>query len=60
MARLTITLADNGLRDAVNREWLACYPDPARRPARHIVMHELQHGMALQLEFIAFIEKDHP
>jgi 2-iminobutanoate/2-iminopropanoate deaminase len=55
VAKLAITVHDNSVRDAVNAEWLACFPDPDDRPARHIVVHELQHGMALQLEFIALV-----
>ena len=31
-------------------------PDPRDRPARHILQHDLQHGMALQLECLAFIQ----
>jgi 2-iminobutanoate/2-iminopropanoate deaminase len=60
VAKLAITVKDNGVREAVNAEWLACFPDPADRPARHIVVHDLQHGMALQLEFIALVSKDQP
>jgi len=55
VAKLAITIHDNGVREAINAEWLACFPDPADRPARHIVVADLQHGMALQLEFIALI-----
>jgi 2-iminobutanoate/2-iminopropanoate deaminase len=58
VARLAITIQDDGVRGMVNAEWLACFPDPADRPARHIVVHELQHGMALQLEFIALLHKE--
>jgi 2-iminobutanoate/2-iminopropanoate deaminase len=56
VAKLGITINDNAARDAINAEWLAAFPDPADRPARHIVQHELQHGMRLQLKFIAFIK----
>lgn len=55
VARLTVTLADDGLRDEVNRHWLACFPDPADRPARHIGVQPLGHGMAVQLECIAWV-----
>jgi 2-iminobutanoate/2-iminopropanoate deaminase len=55
VAKLAITIHDNGVRGAVNAEWLACFPDPDDRPARHVVVHGLQHGMALQLEFIALV-----
>jgi 2-iminobutanoate/2-iminopropanoate deaminase len=58
VAKLSITVKDNSVREAINAEWLALFPDPHDRPARHIVVHELQHGMALQLEFIALISKE--
>ena len=55
VAKLHITLHDNAVRDAINTEWLARFPDPQDRPARHIVQHALQHGMALQIEVTAFV-----
>ena len=58
VARLTVHVKDNAVREAINAEWLACFPDPADRPARHILVQDLQHGMALQLEFIALIQKE--
>ena len=57
IAKLTVTVKDDSVREAVNAEWLRCFPDPADRPARHILVHDLQHGMWLQLEFIAFIQQ---
>jgi 2-iminobutanoate/2-iminopropanoate deaminase len=50
-----VTVRDNAVREAVNAEWLACFPDPQDRPARHIVVQDLQHGMWLQLEAIAVL-----
>ena len=55
VVKLHITVNDNGVRDAVNAEWLARFPDPQDRPARHIVQQSLQHGMALQIEVTAFV-----
>lgn len=55
VAKLHITVHDNAVRDAINTEWLARFPDPHDRPARHIVQHALQHGMALQIEVTAFV-----
>lgn len=55
VAKLHITVKDNSVRDAINTEWLTRFPDPQDRPARHIVVHELQHGMVLQLEVTAFV-----
>jgi 2-iminobutanoate/2-iminopropanoate deaminase len=56
--RLTVTVRDDSVRDPVNAQWLACFPDPADRPARHVIVHELQHGMALQLELLAVVQGD--
>lgn len=56
VVKLTIYISDNAVREAINAEWLACFPDPHDRPARHILVYELQHGMALQLEVMAVIQ----
>lgn len=56
VVKLSVTIKDNAVRDAINTEWLACFPDPHDRPARHIVLHDLQHGMWLQLEVMAVIQ----
>ena len=55
VVKLAVTITDNTVREAINTEWLACFPDPHDRPARHITVHELQHGMWLQLEVMAVI-----
>lgn len=55
LARLSVTLADDALRDSVNHHWLAWFPDPADRPARHIAIQTLGHGMLIQLEGTAFV-----
>ncbi len=55
VVRVSVTLADDALRDAINAEWLACFPDPDDRPARHIGVQPLQHGMQVQLELMAFV-----
>lgn len=55
VVKLSVSIKDNAVREAVNAEWLALFPDPRDRPARHIVVHDLQHGMWLQLEAMAVI-----
>lgn len=55
VVKLSVTIKDNSVREAVNAEWLACFPDPDDRPARHITVHDLQHGMWLQVEAMAVI-----
>ncbi|MBP0593565.1 RidA family protein [Paraburkholderia sp. LEh10] len=53
VVKLTVYVKDDAVREHINEHWLALWPDPAQRPARHIVVHDLQHGMALQLETLA-------
>ena len=55
VVKLSVSIKDNTVRDAVNHEWLACFPDPDDRPARHITLVDLQHGMWLQVELMAVI-----
>ena len=56
VARLTVYVRDDGVHDAINAEWHRCFPDPGDRPARHMLVHPLQHGMIVQLEFIAMAQ----
>jgi len=55
VVKLTVYVKDDSVREHINAHWLACWPDAAQRPARHIVVHDLQHGMALQLETLAVV-----
>lgn len=58
VARVTVFIKDNTVRDAINAEWLKCFPDPHDRPARHTLVYDLQGGMLLQLEIVAVIARD--
>ena len=55
VVKLSVAISDDAVRDAVNAQWLACFPDPQDRPARHITVHALQHGMRLQLDAMAVV-----
>ncbi len=55
IAKLSVTLKDNSLREIFNNEWNTAFPNPLDRPARHIVLHNLEHNMLLQIEAIAFV-----
>ena len=57
VARLTVYVKDESVREAINVEWLACFPDPRDRPARHTLVHELRGGMLLQLEVVAVVQE---
>lgn len=56
VVRLTVYLRSNECRAHVNAQWLAAFPDPESRPARHILIHDLAGGMDLQLEAMAVID----
>jgi 2-iminobutanoate/2-iminopropanoate deaminase len=58
VVRVTVYMKDQSAREALNREWLACFPDPEDRPARHTLMYDLQHGMLLQVEVVAVLRED--
>lgn len=55
VVKFSVTIKSDAVRDAINAEWLAAFPDPHDRPARHIVVADLQHGMQLQIEAMAVI-----
>ena len=47
---------DNSHRDALNAEWLQCFPDPHDRPARHTMVTDLPGGMLVQIEIVAVVK----
>jgi enamine deaminase RidA (YjgF/YER057c/UK114 family) len=54
--KLTVWLVDPSDRDALNREWLAMFPDPASRPARHVVKADLDGGALVQADVVAILD----
>jgi 2-iminobutanoate/2-iminopropanoate deaminase len=53
-----VLLADNSLRDEINKYWLGWYPDDHDRPARHTTVRDLPGGMKVQLRVQAVVEGD--
>ena len=51
-----VLLANNQLRDEVNRHWLEWFPDAGDRPARHVTVQALPGGMLVQLQLTAVAE----
>lgn len=47
-------------RDALNREWIAMFPDPDSRPARQIMRAQLDEGALLQADLIALLPEPVP
>lgn len=56
VVRMTVYLKDDSLRDVFNTEWLAAFPDPHDRPARHVHIHPLRGAMLIQIEIVAVVE----
>lgn len=57
VVKITVFVADEAHRPAVNKPWLQHFPDPAQRPARHALVVPLRGGMLVQLEALA-VAKD--
>ena len=57
IARVTVFVKDDSVRPHVNAAWLAMFPDADDRPARHTQVVDLQHGMVVQLEMLAFVQE---
>lgn len=55
VAKVTVFLKDTTNRDPINREWLALFPDPDDRPARHAVKADFEGKMLIQLEIVAVL-----
>ncbi|MFF2274009.1 RidA family protein [Agromyces sp. NPDC058136] len=55
--KLTLWVADHRDREAINREWIAMFPDAADRPARQVMAAPLDRGCLVQAELTAVIEE---
>ena len=53
--KITLWTRTADSRPAINAGWLKHFPDPASRPARHLQVHDLGHGMLVQCEALAVI-----
>jgi 2-iminobutanoate/2-iminopropanoate deaminase len=51
--KVTVWIKSPDLRPIVNPGWLRLFPDPASRPARHVLIHDLPGRMAIQCEALA-------
>jgi 2-iminobutanoate/2-iminopropanoate deaminase len=52
--KVTVFMRAGSNREALNREWLKCFPDPHSRPVRHTLVNEhLAGGMLIQCELMA-------
>jgi enamine deaminase RidA (YjgF/YER057c/UK114 family) len=51
--KVTIWIATPAARVALNAPWCELFPDPASRPARHILSYDLPGGMLVQCDALA-------
>jgi 2-iminobutanoate/2-iminopropanoate deaminase len=51
--KITIWVKDSALRPVVDSAWVKYFPDPASRPARHLLIYDLPGRMAIQCEALA-------
>lgn len=60
VAKLTFHVRDRSARAAIDEHWLAMFPDPAARPARHTVPGDLPPAFHVQCEVIAYVTEETP
>lgn len=53
--KMTFHLADASDREALNREWLAMFPDPTSRPARQVVAARLDGAALVHCDLFAVL-----
>lgn len=53
--KMTFWLADYREREALNREWIAMFPDPQNMPARQVVAAQLDGGSLMQCDLVAVL-----
>jgi 2-iminobutanoate/2-iminopropanoate deaminase len=58
VAKLTFFVRDRSARAAIDEQWLAMFPDPASRPARHTLTTDLPPAFAVQCEVLAVVSDD--
>lgn len=58
IAKLTVYVRDEAVREHVNREWISMFPDPERRPARNTFIYSFAPELAAMVDFIAYIPEE--
>lgn len=55
IVKMTIYLSDYRDRDALNREWIAMFPDPESRPARQVMAAVFDGATRVQADLVAIL-----
>lgn len=56
IVKVTCFVEDRSAREAINVRWLEVFPDPARRPARHVLVQQLPGPVLIQIEILGYVE----
>lgn len=57
--KVTVWVKDKSSKSEINRQWLAMFPDPAARPARHTFTYsDIPPGMFVQCEIVAVLPSE--
>lgn len=56
IVKMTFHLADPADREALNREWVAMFPDPQDRPARQATAATLAGGALIHCDLLAVLD----
>ncbi len=54
--KITVWMKDSSDRSALNREWLAMFPDPDSRPARQAMVMDMSGGMLVKCDIMAVMK----
>jgi enamine deaminase RidA (YjgF/YER057c/UK114 family) len=59
IVKVSIWVKDKSAKACLNREWLAMFPDPHSRPARHTFSYDdIPKGMLVQCEIVAVLPQE--
>lgn len=60
VVRITVFLRerDPQLMSALNGAWTSTFPDPASRPARHVLIQPIHDALRIQCDFVAVVAAD--
>jgi 2-iminobutanoate/2-iminopropanoate deaminase len=59
IVKMTVWITDRSLREIMNRHWVAMFPDPQSRPARHTLnSRDFTPPMQIQCDLMAVIGED--
>jgi enamine deaminase RidA (YjgF/YER057c/UK114 family) len=58
IVKMTVWITDRSLREIMNRHWVAMFPDPHSRPARHtLTSRDFAAPMQIQCDLMAVLDE---